>query len=69
MESLEKQLLKRFPDGDKVGEYLRSASFNFNHFKDAQNLNVVYKVTKEQAKEFKSSISKNFMIFYGGKKC
>ena len=42
---LQEQLTKRFPNGDVKGQYLRSASFSFKHYKDTQ-IRIIY-VCKE----------------------
>ena len=45
---LQKQLEKRFPEGDKIGEYLRSASFSFIHYKDAESLKPIYTAPQQE---------------------
>ncbi len=39
---LETQLQKQFPNGDKVNEYLRSASFAYKDFIDSKELKTIY---------------------------
>jgi hypothetical protein len=39
---IEYQIERRFPDGDVSGQYLRSASFTFKHYKDDDNLKIRY---------------------------
>ncbi len=41
-DQLEKQLKKRFPNGDIIGEYLRSAQFSFVHYKGSKSLKTIY---------------------------
>ena len=41
-ERLREQLKRIFPDGDIPGQYLRSASFAFKHYKDCPDLRCVY---------------------------
>ena len=48
IQKLEEQLKKRFPDGDKSGEYLRSASFSFKDFTNKENLKCVYVIEKKK---------------------
>lgn len=39
---LKTQLTRRFPDGDVKGQYLRSASFGWNHFNECKSLTLKY---------------------------
>ena len=39
---LRAQLDKYFPGGDKSGDFMRSAEFDYRHFMDSKNLRVVY---------------------------
>ena len=39
---LKTQLTRRFPDGDVKGQYLRSASFGWNHFNQCKSLTLKY---------------------------
>lgn len=45
------QLQKRFPQGDLPNEYLRSASFTFNHFKDIPELQTRRFASKDKLDE------------------
>ena len=65
-DKLEVQLRRRFPAGDRTGEYLRSASFDFKDYKDAENLKVIYKIEKEKADEFRSLVRRNLFEFLWG---
>lgn len=61
---LKDKVTKALPDGDKEGKYCRSASFGFKHFKDCEELNVVFTSTdfKEKSYDstFKNYITKTF---------
>lgn len=48
---LDHQLRRYFPDGDRPGSYLRSASFTFNHFKDIPELQTSCFVSKDELDE------------------
>lgn len=54
---LEEQLKHRFPDGDIEGEYGRSASFTFKHYKDADSLETIYIASKQELTKAKSCIT------------
>jgi hypothetical protein len=54
---LETGLKKRFPDGDIVGEYLRSANFSFKDFKESENLKIVFCLSKFELNNFKKYMS------------
>lgn len=57
VERLHGQLLKKYPDGRDVGsDWLRSASFRLDDYKDAKNLEVEVFVDKTQLAEFKPHI-------------
>lgn len=45
---LEAQLERRFPDGDRTSQYLRSADFSFKHYKDAKSLEIIYTTTMRE---------------------
>lgn len=54
---LEQQLQSKFPDGDKKGSYLRSASFTFKHYRNIRNLELNIFVSQEQLAERRDHIS------------
>ncbi len=45
---LQAQLERRFPNGDRIGQYLRSADFSFIHYKDAESLETIYTTSKQE---------------------
>ncbi len=59
---LERLLKKRFPYGDKLGEYLRSARFTFEGYRKCKNLKIIY-INKEELKNNKNNFSKPFYDF------
>lgn len=59
---LKKQLDKRFPNGDKMGEFLRSANFIFEHYKNCKKLKIVY-LNKNKLSKNKNNFTKNFYNF------
>ncbi len=56
---LQAQLERRFPDGDRVGQYLRSADFSFKHYKDTESLKTVYTTFRQRLIDAKPHITKN----------
>jgi hypothetical protein len=58
--NLEKQLIKRFPNGDIVTNYLRSASFDYRNFIQCEQLNICYLLKLEELKNYSECISKGF---------
>ena len=59
IESLETKLLKRFPKRkDIIGEYLRSATFSLNDYKDIRNLDLKVFVSKKQLNQYKNYITR-----------
>ena len=58
---LKKLVNKRLPDGDKCGEYCRSASFRWNHYKNAESLKIKYLSPKLE--EYRSGITGPFYKF------
>lgn len=56
------QLKKRFPNGDKSGEYLRSANFTFEHYENCKELKVIY-LGKEKLEENKKHLTKKYYDF------
>ncbi|MEO0224209.1 MAG: hypothetical protein ABIL76_03850 [candidate division WOR-3 bacterium] len=60
-ERLRMQLEKRFPSARKKGEYLRSASFSFKHYKDCKDLKVVF--CTEKINEFKKFLTRDIYNF------
>ncbi|MBU1046148.1 hypothetical protein KJ616_03470 [Patescibacteria group bacterium] len=56
------QLMKRFPNGDKSGEFLRSANFTFEHYKNCKGLKVVY-LAKGKLEKNKKHFAKKYSDF------
>ena len=63
VDNLERQLIKRFPNGDKTNNYLRGASFNFNHFINSANLKIVYLLNKKSLADYKDYINHQFYLW------
>ena len=61
---IKKLVCKRLPDGDKCGEYCRSASFGWNHYKNAESLKLKYLSPKLE--EYKDGITGTFYKFLKG---
>lgn len=59
---LKKQLKRRFPRGDKLGEFLRSANFSFEDYKNCKDLKLVY-LNKESLNKNKVTFTKKFFEF------
>ncbi len=55
---LQAQLERRFPNGDRIGQYLRSADFSFIHYKDVESFETIYTASKQQLIEAKPYITK-----------
>lgn len=55
---LHKQLKRRFPNGDRTGEYLRSAQFSYSHFKNADSLKLIYVAPKHQLTALREHFTK-----------
>lgn len=60
---LEKQLKKRFPEGDICGQFLRSANFDFHDFISSDEVKVVYLLEKNKLKSMSNYINKNFFSY------
>ncbi|MCY4042566.1 MAG: hypothetical protein OXF45_01935 [Candidatus Dadabacteria bacterium] len=60
---LEYQLNSKFPDGDISGIFLRSASFGFNHYRDARGLEVEIFVSRQELPQYENSITKGLYSF------
>lgn len=60
---LEEQLERRFPNGDISGQYLRSASFTFNHYKDADSLKTIFILPTHERNGLKSHMSGPFFQY------
>ncbi len=56
------QLKRRFPDGDKSGEFLRSANFVFEHYKNCKELKIVY-LEREKLEKNKKYLTKKYYDF------
>jgi hypothetical protein len=63
IDKLRQKLYKRFPKGDIPGQYLRSADFNYLNFIEANNLRIVYLLTKSELENYKDYINKKFFEF------
>ncbi len=60
---LQEQLERRFPQGDKSGEYLRSASFTYMHYKDAESLKTIFIVPRAELDKVREHISGPFFQY------
>ncbi len=60
--NLKKQLKKRFPKGDKSNEYLRSARFTFQNYKESQHIRTVY-LNKNALERNRKNLTKKFFDF------
>lgn len=56
------QLKKRFPNGDKPGEFLRNVNFTFEHYENCKELKVIY-LKKEKLEENKKHLTKKYYDF------
>src|SRR3989338_10528112 len=56
------QLKKRFPNGDKSGEFLRGANFTFEHYKNCKELKVVY-LKNEKLEKNKKQLTQKYYKF------
>ncbi len=63
---LKNQLKKRFPSGDKSGEFLRSANFTFEHYKNCKELRIIY-LEKEKLENHKNQLTKKYYNFLSNK--
>ena len=59
---LKNQLKRRFPNGDRLGEFLRSANFTFEHYKNYKELKIVY-LEKEKLEKHKNHLAHKFYEF------
>jgi len=66
VKKLKGQLKKRFPDGDKLGEFLRSANFTFEHYKNCKTLKIIY-LEKEKLEKHEKHLSRKFFDFLSKK--
>lgn len=62
LERLEIQLKKRFPNGDKSGEFLRSANFTFSHYENCSKLKIIY-LEKEKLERNKKYLTEKYYNF------
>lgn len=62
IKKLKNQLKKRFPNGDKSGEFLRSANFTFEHYKNCKELKIIY-LKKENLENNKTKLTKKYYDF------
>jgi len=58
------QLKRRFPNGDKSGEFLRSANFTFEHYKNCKELKVVYLKNEKFEKDKKQLTQKYYNFLF-----
>lgn len=63
VDRIKHQLKNKFPDGDRSGFFLRSASFGLNHYKDISNLDAEVFVNREELLEYKPHITKGLYHF------
>lgn len=56
------QLKKRFPNGDKSGEFLRSANFTFEHYKSCKGLKIIY-LEKDKLEKHKKQFTQKYYDF------
>lgn len=63
---LQEQLERRFPEGDISGQYLRSASFTFMHYKDAESLKTIFLTSREELYKVETHISGPFLKYLEG---
>lgn len=56
------QLKKRFPNGDKSGEFLRGANFTFEHYKNCKELKVIY-LEKDKLEKHKKQLTQKYYNF------
>ncbi len=56
------QLKKRFPNGDKPGEFLRSANFTFEHYKNCKELKIIY-LEKDKLEKHKKQLAQKYYVF------
>jgi len=56
------QLKRRFPNGDKSGEFLRSANCTFEHYKNCKELKVVY-LENEKLEKNKKQLTQKYYNF------
>lgn len=59
---LERSLKKRFPHSDKSGQYLRSARFTFDGYKNSEDLKIIY-LNEEQFEKNAGNFSRRFYSF------
>ena len=58
------QLLKRFPDGqDKTGQYLRSASFTYEHYIKSKKLKNIFLLEKDKLNNYQKYFNQKFFQF------
>lgn len=62
VDRLNVQLKKRFPNGDKLGEFLRSANFTFEHYKNCKELKIVY-LEKEKLNKNRKYLTQKYHDF------
>ena len=58
---LKPQLTRRFPEGDVKGQYLRSASFGWNHFNECKSLTLKY--ISPHIETYKAGFTRTFYKF------
>lgn len=63
VDRIKHQLKNKFPDGDRSGYFLRSASFGLNHYKDISNLDVEVFVNRKELLEYKPYITNGLYCF------
>lgn len=64
-EKINTQLKKRFPSGDVVGQYLRSANFDYRVFINSKKCKTIFLLNKKELTEYSEYINgKFFKIIY-----
>ena len=60
---LKRQLNRRFPEGDVMGQFLRSANFDYRDFIGCKKLKMVFCLPKSELARYKRNIVKDFYEF------
>jgi hypothetical protein len=66
VEKLKIQLKRRFPNGDRPGEFLRSANFTFEDYKNCKKLKIIY-LKKDKLEKHKKQLTKKYYLFLSKK--
>ena len=60
-ERLHEQLTRRLPDGDKANDWLRSAKFGFNNYKNAQTLKTYCPIPVQELNQLRDRITRSIL--------